>query len=190
MNSIDYDRAFSVSERWAQELAYIAVGYAVDSHLDDEQWNQHQRLTSKEWERLCTFFIIPNEKMDSRLNFNFEGFLTKQNRDHVVNFIKTEAQKKVLDVLLLDHGMLFELREEILNEALDYIPMEALWEPKSSIFLKNYTCVFDEEHFRATITHFICDHLNPLLPEKVSLLVHQAIKPLKRSSQTSSTGPR
>lgn len=193
MNDIDYEQAVSVSEKWAQGLSYIAIGYAVEAKIDDEQCNKHHRLTAKQWERLCTFFVIPDEQMDRKLNFTFQGALTKSHQDHVMKFIQKSIHKKVLDVLIVDHGMLFKERENVLRTALNNMPTEPMWKPKSSVFSKNYTCVFDEDHLRATITRFVGHHLsvnNPLFSYQVSALVHQPTKVLTTASRTSSTGPR
>lgn len=192
MNNIDYDHAFSISQQWSQKLAFIAVGYAVEERLDDEQCNKRHRLTSKQWERLCTFFVVPNEQMDRKLNFNFEGSLTRAHQDNVIKFVQTCAHKRVLDVLMMDHDMPFEERTYVLHQALENMPTEPLWKSKQSIFSKNYTCVFDEEHFRVVITDFVEKHLsvgNQLLSSKQSSQVHQPTKVVKRSSRTSSTGP-
>lgn len=191
MNNIDYEQAFLISERWAQELAFIAVGYAVKEYLDNEQCNKRQRLTSKQWERLCTFFVVPHEQMDRKINFNFEGSLTRAHQDNVIKFVQTAAHKKVLEVLMADDEMPFWEREVILHEALENVPMEPLWEPKRSVFPTNYTCVFDEEHFRSVITHFVETHLsvnNPLVVCKDTFEDYRPTK-VKRSSKTSSTGP-
>lgn len=192
MNNIDYEQAFSISQQWAQQLAFTAVGYAVEERLDDEQCNKRQRLTSKQWERLCTFFVIPNAQMDRKLNFNFEGSLTRAHQDSVIKFIQASAHKKVLEVLMVDHDMSFEDREYMLQKALENMPIEPLWEPKKTVFPKNYTCVFDEEHLRCVITRFIDQHLSldPLCSAKMSSQVYQPNKVVKPSSRTISTGPR
>lgn len=192
MNNIDYEHAFSISQKWAQDLACIAVGYAVEEHLDDEQCNKHHRLNSKQWGRLCTFFIVPNEQMDRKLHFNFEGSLTRTHQHNIIKFIQTAAHKILLDALIVDHTMPFIYREEILEEALDNMPTDPFWEPKRSVFSKNYTCVFDEEHFRYAIRNFIDHHIlanTPLCSEKMSTMVHHPTPPVKRSSRTSSVGP-
>lgn len=192
MSNIDYEQAFSISEQWSEELAFIAVGYAVEERLNSEQCNKRHRLTSKQWERLCTFFVIPNEQMNRKLNFNLEGSLTRAHQDNVIKFIQTTAHKKMLELLILDHEMPFEDREDMLHQALKNMPTKPLWEPKRTVFSKNYTCVFDEEHFRSVITRFI-DHNLPvndqLFPRKVSSQIYQPTKLVKPSSRTGSTGP-
>lgn len=202
MSEIDYERAVFLSEQWANDITLDAMRYALeldclktleikDLIVEASNSNKTSVLTPKQWARLCTFFIVPNDEMDPNLNFNFQDKLSAAPINKIIKFIYKTVQKKVLNIVIMDHEMPFEQREDLLGEASDDLPIKALWEPKSSVFSKKFTCTLNEDRFRSTIKNFVGHHLSnhQLVPYEVSSLVHQATKPVKRSSRTGSTGP-
>lgn len=197
MDDIDYDHAFALSERCARHTAVMAMEYALDSNLDDNfihsDFAKFHPLNTKQWERLCTYFVVPNEQLDPKLNFNIQGSLSKARCRNIMKFIQVSVQPKVLEMLLLDHDMSFAQRQKILQNAVEDLPSAARWQAKTTMFAKNYTCELNKEHFRYTIQNFIGHHLSKnhnLLPYKVEFKSKfQIATPVKKSSRTSSTGP-
>jgi len=197
MDDIDYDRAFALSERCARHTAMMAMGYALNTNVDDNfihsDFAKFHPLNTKQWERLCTYFVVPNEQLDPKLNFNIQGSLSKARCRNIMKFIQVSVQPKVLEILLLDHDMSFPQRQKILQNAVEDLPSEARWQAKTTMFAKNYTCELNKEHLRLTIQNFIGHHLSTthnLLPYKVEFKsTLQTLKPTKKPSRTSSTGP-
>lgn len=196
MSEIDYQQAVLISEQWANDATLTAMRYALEANdftVEGDKYNKTFPLTPKQWERLCTFFIVPNDEMDPKLNFNFQDKLSAVPLNRVIKFIVKTVQKKVLNILIMDHEMPFAQREYLLNEALDNWPNKALWQPKSSLFSKNYTCTLNEDHLRSTIKNFVGHHLSvnyPLFPYPIrSTFKLNPTKPNPSTQGSSWAGP-
>ena len=197
MNDIDYGHASTISQEWACNAALVVMRYTLDD--EDEVKNLLSDiqtlsvLNAKQWERLATFFVLPHAQMDPRMNFNFKDLLAEGDCKKVMNFVENSIHKKVLEILILDHERPFVQRHDILNQALDQFPRAPLWEPKPSLFGRNYVRTFNELDLRTMIELFVGHHLSinhPLFPYPLrSHIVHTpTVQPIK-NPRTQSTGP-
>jgi len=190
MELIAFETIQHHSQQWAVQATRMAIMRAVQSDntvFDDYMFGYQERLTPKEWNRLCAFFIVPHSDLSSKGSVRFIGDLADAPSQKVIRFIQKTIEKKVLNTLLLDTPQSFEERVHILQTALQGLWDAPRWSPKLSVMGTPH--YISNDQLAELIEHFIGHHLSvnhPLQPYKVSSKLPAVLKP--RRSATSFPG--
>lgn len=190
MELIAFETIQHHSRQWAIQATRMAIMHAVQNNtlFDDYVHGYQEKLTSKEWNRLCAFFVAPHEDLAAKGSLRFVGSLSEEPSKKVIRFIEKTIEKKVLNILLLDTPQSFNERVNILNTALDELTAAPRWQPQSSAFSTPH--YIGSEHLSELIEHFIGNHLSvnhPLQPYKVASKLPIALTP--RPSTNNYAGP-
>lgn len=180
MELINFETIQHHSRQWAIQATRMAIMHAVQNNtlFDDYIDGYQEKLTPKEWNRLCAFFIAPHEDLSVKGSLRFIGPLAEEPSKKVIRFMQKIIEKKVLNVLLLDTPHSFDQRLGVLQNALDELATAPRWQPKSSIL--NAPHYIGDEQFSELIEHFIGHHLSvnhPLQPYKVATKLPTVLKP-------------
>lgn len=190
MELISFETIQQHSHQWSIQAARMAIRHAVQNNtlFDDYVHGYQEKLTPKEWNRLCGFFVAPHENLAAKGSLKFIGPLAEEPSKKVMRFIQKTIEKKVLNILLLDTPQSFNERTAILQKALNGLSAAPRWQPKSSTFSTPH--YIGDDQLTELIEHFIGHHLSvnhPLQPYKVASKLPAVLTP--RSSISSYDGP-
>lgn len=191
MELIAFETIQHHSQEWAVQATRMAIMRAVQSNnalFDDYMFGYQERLTPKEWNRLCAFFVAPHSELSGKGSVRFIGDLANAPSQKVIRFIQKTIEKKVLNTLLLDTPQSFEERVQILQTALQGLWDAPRWSPKLSVMGTPH--YISNDQLAELIEHFIGHHLSvthPLQPYKVATKLPAALTP--RASTRDYAGP-
>lgn len=180
MELINFETIQQHSQQWAIQATRMAIMHAVQNNtlFDDYVHGYQEKLTPKEWNRLCAFFVAPHEDLASKGSLRFIGPLAEEPSKKVMRCIQKTIEKKVLNILLLDTPQSFDERLNILQKALNGLSDAPRWQPKSSVLNAPY--YIGDEQLTELMEHFIGHHLSvnhPLQPYKVATKLPTVLKP-------------
>ena len=190
MELIAFETIQRHSHQWSIQAARMAIRYAVQNNtlFDDYVHGYQEKLTPKEWNRLCAFFVAPHKNLATKGSLKFIGRLAEEPSKKVMRFIQKTIEKKVLNILLLDTPQSFNERVNILQKALNGLSSAPRWQPKSSVLNAPY--YISDEQLSELIEHFVGHHLSvnhPLQPFKVTTKLPAALTP--RALTSNYAGP-